>query len=105
MATEKKQTSIYLEAQDEQNISIIMRKTALKRQNDVVLYALRYTAEGLVSEKREVTVEKKSYFDEKAFEQFVELMLANGLEVDMIKDIALKNVDRLITEYLKKYSE
>ena len=105
MATEKKQTSIYLEAQDEQNISTIMRKTALKRQNDVVLYALRYTAEGLVSEKREVTVEKKGYFDEKAFSAFVDLMLANGLEVDMIKEISLKNVDRLVTQALKKYNE
>lgn len=105
MATDKKQTSIYLGAQDEQNISIIMRKTALKRQNDVVMYALRYTAEGLVSEKREVAVEKKSYFDEKAFATFVDFMLANGLDIDMIRDIALKNVDKLITQYLKKYSE
>lgn len=105
MATEKKQTSIYLEAQDEQNISTIMRKTALKRQNDVVLYALRYTAERLVSEKKEMGNQNKGYFDEKAFGQFVDLMLANGLEVDMIKDIALKNVDKLITQHLKKYSE
>ena len=105
MATEKKQTSIYLEAQDEQNISIIMRKTALKRQNDVVLYALRYTAEGLTQEKKEMSNQNKGYFDEKAFSAFVDLMLANGLEVDMIRDIALKNVDKLITEHLKKYSE
>ena len=105
MATEKKQTSIYLEAQDEQNISIISRKTALKRQNDIVLYALRYTAEGLTQEKKEIQGNQKGYFDEKAFSAFVELMLANGLELDMVKDIALKNVDRLITEYLKKYSE
>jgi|LSQX01.2.fsa_nt_gb predicted GNAT family acetyltransferase len=103
MATEKKQTSIYLEAQDEQNISIIMRKTALKRQNDIVLYALRHTAECLTQEKK--SNQNKGYFDEKAFEQFVELMLANGLEVDMIKDIALKNVEKLITQALKKYNE
>ena len=105
MATGKKQTSIYLEAQDEQNISTIMRKTALKRQNDVVLYALRYTAEGLVSEKREMSNQNKGYFDEKAFSAFVDLMLANGLEIDMIREIALKNVDKLITQHLKKYSE
>ena len=105
MTPKKKQTSIYLEEQDEQNINTIMIKTALKRQNDVVLYALRYTAEGLVSEKREVAVEKKSYFDEKAFATFVDLMLANGLDIDMIRDIALKNVDKLISQYLKKYSE
>lgn len=105
MATEKKQTSIYLEAQDEQNISIIMRKTALKRQNDVVLYALRYTAEKLVSEKKEMSNQNKGYFDEKAFSAFVDLMLANGLEIDMIREIALKNVEKLITQALKKYNE
>lgn len=105
MATEKKQTSIYLEAQDEQNISIIMRKTALKRQNDIVLYALRHTAECLTQEKKEMSNQNKGYFDEKAFLAFVDLMLANGMELDMVKDITIKNLDRLITQALKKYSE
>lgn len=105
MATEKKQTSIYLEAQDEQNISIIMRKTALKRQNDIVLYALRHTAECLTQEKKEMSNQNKGYFDEKAFLAFVDLMLANGMELDMVKDITIENLDRLITQALKKYSE
>ncbi len=104
MATEKKQTSIYLEAQDEQNISIISRKTALKRQNDIVLYALRHTAECLTQEKKEMN-QNKGYFDEKAFLAFVDLMLANGMELDMVKDITIKNLDRLITQALKKYNE
>ena len=105
MATEKKQTSIYLEAQDEQNISIISRKTALKRQNDIVLYALRHTAECLTQEKKEMSNQNKGYFDEKAFLAFVDLMLANGLDVDMIREISLKNVEKLITQALEKYNE
>lgn len=104
MATEKKQSSIYLDEQDEQNISIIMRKTSLKRQNDVVMYSLRHTAECLTQEKKELAPTNKGYFDEKAFLAFVDLMLANGMEADMVKDIALKNLDKLITQALEKYS-
>ena len=105
MATEKKQSSVYLAPEDEQNIAIIMRKTSLKRQNDIICYSLRHTAECLTQEKKEVTVEKKGYFDEKSFLAFVDLMLANGMELDMIREISFKNVDRLITQALKKYSE
>lgn len=105
MATEKKQSSIYLSSEDEQNISIIMRKTSLKRQNDIICYSLRHTAECLTQEKKEMSNQNKGYFDEKAFLAFVDLMLANGMEVDMVKDIAIKNLDRLITQALEKYSE
>lgn len=103
MATEKKQSSVYLSTEDEQNISIIQRKTALKRQNDVICFSLRHTAECLSQERKELAQSNKGYFDEKAFGQFVELMLTNGLEVDMIREIALKNVDKLITSALEKY--
>lgn len=99
----RKQTSVYLASEDEQNIATIGRKTALKRQNDIILYALRQTAEGLLSEKREITPDKKSYFDEKAFRTFVELMITNGLDIELIKSIAVKNVEKLIDEALQNY--
>ena len=105
MATEKKQSSVYLAPEDEHNISIISRKTSLKRQNDIIMYSLRYTAECLTQEKKELAPTNKGYFDEKAFLAFVDLMLANGMELDMVKDIAINNLDRLITQALEKYSE
>ena len=106
MANDKKQSSVYLATEDEQNISIIQRKTALKRQNDVICFSLRHTAECLSQEKKEIqSNQNKGYFDEKAFGQFVDLMLTNGMELDMVKDIALKSLDKLITQALEKYSE
>lgn len=90
----KKQGSVYFEEEDEKNIDIIKKETSLKKTNDVICYSLKVTAESFKG---------KGYINEKALADFVALMLANGMELDMIKDIALKNLDKLITQALEKY--
>ena len=87
----KKQGSVYLEADDEQNIDIIKKETSLKKTNDVICYSLKVTAESF----RQTS---KGYIDEKALADFVALMLANGIDLEQIKEIALKNLEKIIEE-------
>ena len=96
MATDKKQSSVYLTTEDEQNIETIRSETSLKKQNDIICYSLKFTADSFRK--------SKGYINEKALADFTDLMIANGLEVDMIRSIVLNHVDRLVSQHLKKYS-